>query len=196
MKKPKTLAELRAAAYAAVAAHEADMQNKPEYKAAVEQHQAKQEAKAIKAGKRPIIRVGQKWKTNGGEVAAVMEIKEGAHAPVRVSIAGRPFLNLLAADGSDVDMGVNARDALATLISDAAPVQVEIRGVLLDEVKEMTVQFGRTRSEVMSFNEAAAVYRAYIESKDIGASKAPACIVKIDGNTVATISYNGRVWNA
>lgn len=51
MTKPtKTLAELRAAAYAAFDAHESDMATNPEYKAVADKQAAKREAAAVKAG--------------------------------------------------------------------------------------------------------------------------------------------------
>lgn len=55
-KKPApTLAELRAAAYAAVVAHDHDMQTNPEYAAVVNKQQARRDAKAIKEGRNVLI---------------------------------------------------------------------------------------------------------------------------------------------
>ncbi len=48
---PKTLAEMRAAAYAAFDAHESDMKTNPEYKAVADAQQAKRDAAAVRAGR-------------------------------------------------------------------------------------------------------------------------------------------------
>lgn len=54
-KKPApTLAELRAAAYAAFDAHEHDMKTNPEYAAVVNKQQARRDAKALKEGRNPL----------------------------------------------------------------------------------------------------------------------------------------------
>lgn len=74
-------------------------------------NQSRMEKKMTK----PTIEVGQKWKTNDGEIAEVVTIFEDGRLHVR--IAGAPFLNILAADGSDIDMGPDGFRALATIIN-------------------------------------------------------------------------------
>lgn len=63
---------------------------------------------------KPAIEVGQKWNTNDGEIAEVVAVESDC---IHVRIVGTPFLNILAADGSDIDMGPEGFRALATLIN-------------------------------------------------------------------------------
>ncbi len=70
----------------------------------------------------------------------------------------------------------------------------EITGSALTAQQQLIVMIGRGRSYVNSLSAASAVYREYIESHDLGASKAPSCVVKNAEKVIADISYNGRVW--
>lgn len=48
---------------------------------------------------------------------------------------------------------------------------------------------------VQSLHEASTVCRAYIERKDLPASKWPEAPIVDNGQIVAKVSYNGRIWN-
>ena len=58
--------------------------------------------------------VGQNWKTKGGEVATIVAIKKDGM--MHVKIGARAFMNVLDANGHEPEMGVNARDALVSLV--------------------------------------------------------------------------------
>lgn len=68
-KKPApTLAELRAAAYAAVAAHDHDMKTDANYRAVVEKQDARRHAKAVKEGRNPLAVAAKLPKPGENEV--------------------------------------------------------------------------------------------------------------------------------
>ena len=57
------------------------------------------------------------------------------------------------------------------------------------------VQIGKRRFPFTTYQQASEAYRAMIDKTGVGASRAPrADIVDRDGNIVARISYNGRIW--
>ncbi len=61
------------------------------------------------------IKVGQKYKTFGGEQAVVKAISTNPKFPVEVRIGARPFSNLLTLDGRN-EIGYRMDDDLAKLI--------------------------------------------------------------------------------
>lgn len=72
----------------------------------------------------------------------------------------------------------------------------EITGDALTAQRTLTVSIGRTKRVMFTLAEASKVYREHIEANDLGASNAPVCKVKAGGKIIATVSYNGRVWEA
>lgn len=58
-----------------------------------------------------------------------------------------------------------------------------------------TYTIGTKRFPFTTPEAASAAYRAYIEARNLGASRAPSCnIVDGDGKQVGYVSYNGKVW--
>lgn len=54
---------------------------------------------------------------------------------------------------------------------------------------------GRDVFPVESWEQVSRAYRRLVDHLGLGASQAPPCrIINDDGITVATVSYNGRVW--
>ena len=74
--------------------------------------------------------------------------------------------------------------------------QIEITGADLTKDQDLTMIVGRKVAKVRSLEQASNAYRTLIEENDLGASQVAACKVTADGKVIATVSYNGRVWEA
>ena len=73
----------------------------------------------------------------------------------------------------------------------------EIVGVALEASQKLTVRIGKKASAVGSLKAASLAYRAYIDEENLGARDAKLCtVLDSAGGTIATVSYNGRVWKA
>mgnify|MGYP003385277410 CR=1 FL=1 len=59
----------------------------------------------------------------------------------------------------------------------------------------LTATVGTQRFPIQSWSQVSRAYRALLERFDLGASRAPRCLIlDARGRTVAHVSYNGRVW--
>jgi hypothetical protein len=75
--------------------------------------------------------------------------------------------------------------------------QTEITGDALTEQRPLMLKIGRTASSATSLADASAQYRKYIDDNGFGARDAVKATVKeVGGKVLASISYNGRVWEA
>lgn len=76
--------------------------------------------------------------------------------------------------------------------------QVEITGEELARKQPLQVKIGGREILATSLEMAAKQYRDFIEAGDLGASQAPACVVReVNAKQYfAKVSYNGRVWMA
>ncbi len=74
----------------------------------------------------------------------------------------------------------------------------EITGDDLNKEQGLFVFIGKKQSTVTSLAKAARLYSDFLESEHLGVREAPLCKVRkaFHKEVFATVSYNGRVWEA
>lgn len=118
-------------------------------------------------------------------VAALVLAESQLHASWPVSIAMQAVTEALAV------VGIVVRRE-----PQAAASPKEFTSPEIYAIRDYLVRVDGTPTPVKTLDAAAKLYRDHIEKHDLGASNAPRCSISLDGRIYATVSYNGRIWEA